>query len=83
MGSLRTDKVTLDIDQFLKSALGSDLRGRYYGGGRSGAGGFEIPIGFLEGELDGEQSRLKWETFDRQVRTRLFKAANVPVADGE
>lgn len=83
VGSLRTEKVTLDVDQYLKAALGSDLRGRYYGGGRSGAGGFEIPTGFLEGVLDGEQSRLKWETFDRQVRTRLFKAANVAVPDGE
>ncbi len=77
VGSLRTDKVTLDVDQFLKSALGGDLRGRYYGGGRSGAGGFEIPVGFLEGSLDEAQARLKWETFDRQIRTKLLRTAGV------
>lgn len=77
VGSLRTEKVTLDVDQFLKSALGGDLRGRYYGGGRSGAGGFEIPVGFLEGALDEAQSRLKWETFDRQIRTKLLRTAGV------
>lgn len=77
IGSLRTTKVTLDVDQFLKSALGTDLRGRYYGGGRSRAGGFEIPIGFLEGTTDPEQARLKWETFDRQIRTKLLKSAGI------
>jgi nanoRNase/pAp phosphatase (c-di-AMP/oligoRNAs hydrolase) len=81
VGSVRTEKVTLDVDQFLKTALGSDLRGRYYGGGRSGAGGFEIPTGFLEGALDAEQARLKWETFDRQIRTRLLRSANVESAE--
>ena len=81
VGSLRTEKVTLDVDQFLKSALGSDLRGRYYGGGRSGAGGFEIPVGFLEGALDGEQARLKWETFDRQIRTKLLRTAGVAIEE--
>ncbi|MGQ0562446.1 MAG: DHH family phosphoesterase, partial [Gemmatimonadota bacterium] len=44
VGSMRTSKLTLDVDQYLKSALGSDGRGRYYGGGRSRAGGFEIPV---------------------------------------
>lgn len=79
VGSLRTTKLTMDVDQFLKSALGSDLRGRYYGGGRSRAGGFEIPIGFLEGTLDPEQMKLKWETFDLQIRGKLLRAAG---ADG-
>src|SRR5262245_45510316 len=35
VGSMRTSKLTLDVDQYLKGALGSDGRGRYYGGGRS------------------------------------------------
>jgi len=81
VGSLRTDKVTLDVDQFLKSALGSDLRGRYYGGGRSGAGGFEIPIGFLEGMLDSDQATLKWDTFNRQIRGKLLRATGVDVPE--
>ena len=80
-GSMRTSKLTLDIDQFLKTALGSDGRGRYYGGGRARAGGFEIPVGFLEGSLDAEQMRLKWETFDQQIRTRLLRAAGISEND--
>ena len=76
-GSMRTSKLTLDIDQYLKSALGSDGRGRYYGGGRARAGGFEIPVGFLEGQVDGEQMRMKWEAFDQQIRGRLLRAAGI------
>jgi nanoRNase/pAp phosphatase (c-di-AMP/oligoRNAs hydrolase) len=83
VGSVRTQKLTLDVDQFLKSALGSDSRGRYYGGGRSRAGGFEIPIGFLEGTLDQEQMRLKWEAFDHQIQTRLLRAAGLEHEEDE
>lgn len=84
VGSVRTSKVTLDVDQFLKTALGSDARGRYYGGGRSRAGGFEIPVGFLEGTSDPEQLRLKWEAFDQQIRGRLLRAAGLDdVGDDE
>ena len=79
VGSVRTSRITLDVDQFLKSALGSDARGRYYGGGRSRAGGFEIPVGFLEGTQDPEQLRLKWETFDQQIQAKLLKAAGIEV----
>jgi nanoRNase/pAp phosphatase (c-di-AMP/oligoRNAs hydrolase) len=78
VGSVRTRKVTLDVDQFLKSALGSDARGRFYGGGRSRAGGFEIPIGFLEGTTEPDQMRLKWEAFDQQIRSKLLRAAGLP-----
>jgi nanoRNase/pAp phosphatase (c-di-AMP/oligoRNAs hydrolase) len=77
VGSMRTSKVTLDVDQYLKTALGSDGRGRYYGGGRSRAGGFEIPVGFLEGNSDSDQMRLKWEAFDQQIRSKLLRAAGV------
>jgi nanoRNase/pAp phosphatase (c-di-AMP/oligoRNAs hydrolase) len=77
VGSVRTSKLTLDVDQFLKIALGTDFRGRYYGGGRSRAGGFEIPIGFLEGTTDPEQMRLKWVAFNRQIRMKLLGAAGL------
>lgn len=77
VGSVRTSRLTLDVDQFLKSALGSDARGRFYGGGRSGAGGFEIPVGFLEGTTDPEQMRLKWEAFNQQIRGKLLRAAGL------
>lgn len=77
VGSVRTSKLTLDVDHFLKAALGSDFRGRYYGGGRSGAGGFEIPVGFLEGAADSEQMRLKWVAFNRQIREKLLDAEGI------
>jgi nanoRNase/pAp phosphatase (c-di-AMP/oligoRNAs hydrolase) len=83
VGSVRTGKVTVDVDQFLKNALGSDARGRYYGGGRSRAGGFEIPVGFLEGTADPEQMRLKWEAFDQQIRLKLLRAAGVADDDAD
>jgi nanoRNase/pAp phosphatase (c-di-AMP/oligoRNAs hydrolase) len=83
VGSVRTSKVTLDVDQFLKAALGSDARGRYYGGGRSRAGGFEIPVGFLEGTADPDQLRLKWDAFDQQIRGKLLRAAGLDGADEE
>jgi nanoRNase/pAp phosphatase (c-di-AMP/oligoRNAs hydrolase) len=81
VGSMRTSKVTVDVDQYLKTALGSDGRGRFYGGGRSRAGGFEIPVGFLEGTADAEQMRLKWEAFDQQIRSKLLRAAGVAGED--
>jgi nanoRNase/pAp phosphatase (c-di-AMP/oligoRNAs hydrolase) len=83
VGSVRTSKVTMDIDQFLKSALGSDFRGRHYGGGREGAGGFEIPVGFLEGTQDPDHMRLKWDTFNRQIRMKVLKAAGIDNGDEE
>lgn len=83
VGSVRSSRVTVDVDQFLKSALGSDARGRYYGGGRSGAGGFEIPVGFLEGTAESDQMKVKWEAFDKQIRGKLLRAAGLDEADGE
>jgi nanoRNase/pAp phosphatase (c-di-AMP/oligoRNAs hydrolase) len=83
VGSVRTSKVTLDVDQFLKAALGSDARGRYYGGGRSRAGGFEIPVGFLEGTAEGDQMRLKWEAFNQQIRLKLLRSAGVAEDDAD
>ena len=83
VGSVRTHRLTLDLDGFLKRALGADARGRYYGGGRAGAGGFEIPVGFLEGSADSEQLRLKWEAFHQQILTRLMRAAGIDEQDDE
>ena len=74
-GSLRTSKVTLAVDAFLKEALGSNLRGQPYGGGRSRAGGFEIDMGFLAGEDDAEQRGAKWSLYDRRIRRKIFRAA--------
>jgi nanoRNase/pAp phosphatase (c-di-AMP/oligoRNAs hydrolase) len=77
-GSLRTHNATLGVDSFLKRALGTDLRGHPYGGGRHRAGGFEIPIGFLAGAgEDREQREMKWVLYDRQIRRKLFYAAGL------
>jgi nanoRNase/pAp phosphatase (c-di-AMP/oligoRNAs hydrolase) len=77
-GSLRTSNSTVQVDAFLKDALGEDLRGRPYGGGRSRAGGFEIELGFLKGsEDDPEQEELKWRLYDRRIRRRLFRQVGV------
>lgn len=77
IGSLRTSKITLDPDEFIKEAFGQDLEGRFFGGGRTTAGGFEIPIGFLSGFYEnGDYNRLKWEVFDIQIKQKLWRLVN-------
>jgi len=74
IGSLRTSKITLDPDEFLKEAFGQDSEGRFFGGGRSMAGGFEIPVGFLSGFYENsDYNRLKWEVFDTQIKQKLWR----------
>ena len=73
IGSLRTNKLTLDPDEFIKEAFGQDAQGRFFGGGRSQAGGFEIPVGFLSGGNEkSDYARLKWEVFDAQIKQKLL-----------
>ncbi|MBI5564639.1 MAG: bifunctional oligoribonuclease/PAP phosphatase NrnA [Chloroflexi bacterium] len=72
IGSLRTSKLVLDPDQFIKDVLGKDTGGRYFGGGKQAAGGFQIPIGFLAGSGRDEYADLKWQVFDAQVRHKLL-----------
>ncbi|HEX9867031.1 MAG TPA: bifunctional oligoribonuclease/PAP phosphatase NrnA [Candidatus Tectomicrobia bacterium] len=71
-GSMRTLKLTVDPDEFLKETFGKDERGVFFGGGRQHAGGFEIPIGFLSGASEEEFTRLKWQVYDQQVRHKIF-----------
>jgi nanoRNase/pAp phosphatase (c-di-AMP/oligoRNAs hydrolase) len=78
VGSMRTSKVTLNPDEFLKEALGTTEMGRYYGGGRRGAGGFEIPIGFLAGIKDDELVRMKWRLYDELIKKKLLEKIGVP-----
>ncbi|MEM8677353.1 MAG: bifunctional oligoribonuclease/PAP phosphatase NrnA [Cyanobacteria bacterium P01_G01_bin.67] len=74
IGSLRTTKLTLDPDEFIKETLGKDAQGRFFGGGRYMAGGFEIPVGFLNGFNDNsEYTKLKWEVFDKQIKQKLMR----------
>ncbi len=72
IGSLRTSKLVLDPDQFIKDVLGKDASGRHFGGGKQSAGGFQIPIGFLAGSGRDEYADLKWQVFDARVRHRLL-----------
>lgn len=79
-GSLRTTNATLGVDSFLKKALGKDVRGKPFGGGRARAGGFEIDLGFLangNGNGDKEEHLTKWKLFDRQIRRRIFYTAGL------
>ncbi len=77
IGSLRTNKLTLDPDEFLKMALGHDSQGRFFGGGRDMAGGFEIPVGFLGGcNEHPDYAKLKWEVFDSQIKQKLLRLVN-------
>jgi nanoRNase/pAp phosphatase (c-di-AMP/oligoRNAs hydrolase) len=77
VGSMRTNKVTLNPDEFLKEALGATEAGRYYGGGRRGAGGFEIAIGFLAGIKDDELVRMKWRLYDELIKKKLLAKIGV------
>ena len=74
IGSLRTSKITLDPDEFIKEAFGQDGQGRFFGGGRTTAGGFEIPVGFLSGFYENsDYNRIKWEVFDIQIKQKLLR----------
>jgi nanoRNase/pAp phosphatase (c-di-AMP/oligoRNAs hydrolase) len=80
MGSLRTSKLTLDPDAFIKETLGKNAAGRFFGGGKMSAGGFEVPVGFLSGNQDENYRDLKWQTFDNQIKHRLFAKLGVDPA---
>jgi len=83
-GSLRTTNATLGVDAFLKKALGKDIRGKPFGGGRSRAGGFEIDLGFLaSANGDRKEREAKWALFDRQIRRKLFYAAGMESDKGD
>jgi len=77
IGSLRTSKLTLDPDEFIKEAFGQDSTGRFFGGGRTSAGGFEIPMGFLSGSNENSAyAKMKWEVFDAQIKQKLLRLVN-------
>ena len=77
IGSLRTDKVTLDPDSFIKETFGRDASGHYFGGGKMSAAGFQVPLGFLSGNQGDELRDLKWEAYDRQVKQKVFARLGV------
>jgi nanoRNase/pAp phosphatase (c-di-AMP/oligoRNAs hydrolase) len=77
IGSLRTSKITIDPDQFIKDTFGKDQVGNHFGGGKTLAGGFEIPVGFLSGDNTEEYRKLKWEVYDRQIKQKIFAKIGV------
>jgi nanoRNase/pAp phosphatase (c-di-AMP/oligoRNAs hydrolase) len=72
VGSMRTNKLTIDPDEFVKDVFGKDAEGNYYGGGKLSAAGFEIPIGFLSGHNQEDYKELKWQVYDSQVKHMVF-----------
>lgn len=80
-GSLRTNDATMQVDAYLKKALGKDPAGRPYGGGRSRAGGFEMDLGFLSGTVEATDRDAKWALFDRQIRRKLLHASGLEDGD--
>lgn len=76
-GSVRTSKITLSPDEFIKEAFGKNPAGQYYGGGRASAGGFEIPVGFLSGDHDEEYRQQKWHVAEAQVKHKLLTQMGV------
>jgi nanoRNase/pAp phosphatase (c-di-AMP/oligoRNAs hydrolase) len=76
IGSLRTLKITVDPDKFIKDAFGKDVEGFYYGGGRETAGGFQIHTGFLSGGSEQFRER-KWQVYDEQIKRKLFSKIGV------
>jgi nanoRNase/pAp phosphatase (c-di-AMP/oligoRNAs hydrolase) len=82
VGSLRTTKITLDPDEFLKEIFGKDCAGRFFGGGKASAGGFRIPIGFLAGGEDEEFRGQKWRVFDEQIKHKLLAKIGAKGPDG-
>jgi nanoRNase/pAp phosphatase (c-di-AMP/oligoRNAs hydrolase) len=81
VGSLRTAKMTLNPDTFLKNAFGKDWQGNYYGGGKYEAGGFEIPVGFLSGNYDEDFMKMKWKIYDSQIKRRVLEEIGVEDLD--
>jgi len=72
IGSMRTSRITVDPDEFIKEVFGKDALGKYFGGGRPMAGAFEIPVGFLSGGKDEAYRDQKWRVYDNQIKHKLF-----------
>lgn len=79
IGSMRTAKITIDPDDFIKQVFGKNTAGGYFGGGKMSAGGFEIPIGFLSGENNEEYRQMKWKVYDAQIKQKIFAKIGIEV----
>lgn len=77
VGSMRTSRITIDPDEFIKDVFGKDPNGRYFGGGKKTAGGFEIPIGFLSGGSDKDFREMKWKLYKSQIIQKILTKIGV------
>ena len=77
VGSLRTSKFILDPDKFIKDTFGKSVDGLYFGGGRQLAGGFAIPVGFLSNGANEDFQKLKWTTYDTQIKHKIYTKIGV------
>jgi nanoRNase/pAp phosphatase (c-di-AMP/oligoRNAs hydrolase) len=77
VGSMRTSKITVAPDQFIKDVFGQDQAGRYFGGGKWLAGGFEIAIGFLSGGEGDTYLDRKWQVYDAQIKQKVLAKIGV------
>ena len=77
IGSMRTSRITVDPDEFIKEVFGQDALGKYFGGGRPMAGAFEIPIGFLSGGIEDAYRNQKWQVYDNQIKRKVFDKIGV------
>jgi nanoRNase/pAp phosphatase (c-di-AMP/oligoRNAs hydrolase) len=82
VGSMRTSRITVDPDEFIKEVFGQDALGEYFGGGRPMAGGFEIPIGFLSGGREDTYLDQKWQVYDEQIKRKVFDKIGVKQVPG-
>jgi nanoRNase/pAp phosphatase (c-di-AMP/oligoRNAs hydrolase) len=80
IGSMRTTKLALDPDTFIKDTLGKDAAGHFFGGGKAAAAGFEVPIGFLSGNPSDDYRELKWQAYDKQVKHKLLAKLGLDTA---
>ena len=86
---MRTSKLTLEPDNFIKEVFGQAEDGGYFGGGKKSAGAFEIPIEFLAGDADSDFEEMKWQVYEAQVKRKLFdklgveQGAEVDESEGE
>lgn len=83
VGSMRTNRITIDPDQFIKEVFGRDASGQYFGGGKMTAGGFHIPLGFLSGGDDPEYRENKWAVFNEQVLQKIYVKIGAKAQKGE
>jgi nanoRNase/pAp phosphatase (c-di-AMP/oligoRNAs hydrolase) len=77
IGSMRTSKITIEPDDFIKSVFGKDACGQFYGGGKLAAGGFVAHLGFLAGGRGDDHLARKWQVYDTQVKQRVFDKIGV------